>query len=248
MKLFTRDLNSAETVDELNSLFIEKISQFGFDRMILCFQSDHKEIGVEAQMGVVHNLSNDWMDYYHKNNLYQIDPVQHFSRLQSEAFSWDEVEKEMELSLRQQQMMKQVEDHHLYHGHYIPLWRHDAFAGIGLARSVKEGDFTIDRDMLTALGRHYYTCYIRLKKLEADRKAVALNEEKEAGLPASLSPRETQVLRLAAQGKRDAEISYELGVSAHTIDAHFRSIYKKMNAKTRTQAVALALANHIIWI
>lgn len=248
MKIFIRDLNQAESTDDLTDLFIEKISQFGFDRMILCFQSDHKDIGIKAQMGITHNLSTSWMDYYHANNLYHNDPVQQASRLKSEAFAWEEAGKIIDMSLRQQQMMKMVEDHHLYHGHYIPLWRHDAFAGIGMARSVKEGDFKVETDMLTAYARHYYTCYLRLKKIEADRDRKRGDVREEVSTPQALSQREIQVLRLAANGKHDAEISYELGISAHTIDAHFRNIYKKMNAKTRAQAVALALSHHMMWI
>ena len=112
---------------------------------------------------------------------------------------------------------------------------------------MKEGDFTIDLDMLTALSRHYYTCFIRLKKLEASR-LKARGAENELSPPSILSIREKQVLRLAALGKKDAEIGYELEISAHTIDAHFRNIYKKLNAKTRAQAVALAIAQHMIWL
>lgn len=248
MQNFIRNINDAASIDDANRLFIQKISEFGFDRMILCFQSDHREIGIEAGMGITHNLSKDWMDYYHAKNLYQIDPVQQLARVKSEAFPWEEVERELEISLRQQQMMKMVEENELYHGYYIPLWRHDAFAGIGVARSVKEGDFNVDTDMLTAFARQYYTSFIRLKKLEMERSRKAEEISYSIISPATLSSRETQVLKLAALGKRDAEIGHELGISVHTIDAHFRNIYKKLNAKSRTQAVAIAMAQHLIWI
>ena len=116
MKAFIKDLNNVDTIEDLNDLFIKQIGQFGFDRMILCFQSAHREIDVDAQMGVAHNLSTSWMDYYHAHNLYQIDPVQQAARLKSEAFSWEEADKIINMSLRQQQMMKLVEDHNLFHG------------------------------------------------------------------------------------------------------------------------------------
>jgi DNA-binding NarL/FixJ family response regulator len=55
------------------------------------------------------------------------------------------------------------------------------------------------------------------------------------------SPREHQVLRLAAQGMTNKEIAYRLGISERTIQFHINSIFNKTATSSRTEAVALAL-------
>ena len=57
------------------------------------------------------------------------------------------------------------------------------------------------------------------------------------------SPRESQVLCLAAQGLTNKEIAYRLGISERTVQFHINSIFNKTAASSRTEAVALALRN-----
>jgi DNA-binding CsgD family transcriptional regulator len=55
-----------------------------------------------------------------------------------------------------------------------------------------------------------------------------------------LSLRETEVLRLVAAGFTDLEIARQLVLSPRTINAHLRSIYRKMGVGSRTAAVVAA--------
>ncbi len=64
--------------------------------------------------------------------------------------------------------------------------------------------------------------------------------------PALLSPREVDVLRLAAQGLSNAEIADRLVVSTHTVNHHLTSIYAKLNVSSRHAASRYANAHHII--
>jgi DNA-binding NarL/FixJ family response regulator len=56
-----------------------------------------------------------------------------------------------------------------------------------------------------------------------------------------LSPRELQVLALAARGLTNKEIAYRLNLSERTIQFHLRSVFNKTTTNSRTEAVALAL-------
>lgn len=51
-----------------------------------------------------------------------------------------------------------------------------------------------------------------------------------------LTPRETQVLALVAQGMRNKTIAHELGLSEHTIKLHLHHVISKIGARNRTQA------------
>ena len=64
-----------------------------------------------------------------------------------------------------------------------------------------------------------------------------------APLPASLSRRELDVLRLVAAGDSNAQIARRLGLSTHTIERHVANLYRKIDARGRADATAHALRN-----
>jgi DNA-binding NarL/FixJ family response regulator len=66
-----------------------------------------------------------------------------------------------------------------------------------------------------------------------------------ARLPA-LTQREREVLRLLSDGHANEEIGKQLHISAETVRTHVRKAMAKLEADTRTQAVATALRQHII--
>jgi ATP/maltotriose-dependent transcriptional regulator MalT len=55
-----------------------------------------------------------------------------------------------------------------------------------------------------------------------------------------LSPRETDVLELVAQGLRNAQIAQRLVISDKTVKTHLQHIYDKLDVGSRTEAVARA--------
>jgi DNA-binding CsgD family transcriptional regulator len=56
-----------------------------------------------------------------------------------------------------------------------------------------------------------------------------------------LSPRETQMLQLAAVGKSTSEISKATGISAKSVEFHIERARNKLNAGNRTHAVVQAM-------
>jgi DNA-binding CsgD family transcriptional regulator len=59
--------------------------------------------------------------------------------------------------------------------------------------------------------------------------------------PAGLTDREADVLRLLGAGLRNADIAARLVVSTRTVDHHVSAILKKLNARSRGEAVAAAV-------
>lgn len=61
-----------------------------------------------------------------------------------------------------------------------------------------------------------------------------------------LSSREEQVLQLVAEGLPNKEIAERLFISLHTVKTHLRHLLRKLDAKSRTQAVTRARELHLM--
>lgn len=63
-----------------------------------------------------------------------------------------------------------------------------------------------------------------------------------------LTPREIEVLRLVAEGKRNRDIAEQLFIAEDTVKVHLKHLMEKLGAADRTQAVTIALRRGIIQI
>lgn len=61
-----------------------------------------------------------------------------------------------------------------------------------------------------------------------------------------LSRRETEVLRLVANGLTDAEVAAQLCVSRRTVTTHLSSVYEKLGVSSRAAATRIAVERHLI--
>ena len=61
-----------------------------------------------------------------------------------------------------------------------------------------------------------------------------------------LSKRQTQVLQYAAEGLTRRETAISLGISPDTVRQHRYVVMLKLNAKSMTQAVAIAIREGLI--
>jgi predicted ATPase/class 3 adenylate cyclase/DNA-binding CsgD family transcriptional regulator len=64
--------------------------------------------------------------------------------------------------------------------------------------------------------------------------------------PAGLTAREVEVLRLLAMGLTDAQIAEQLVLSLHTVHAHLRTIYSKLEVTSRTAATRYAFEHQLM--
>ena len=106
-----------------------------------------------------------------------------------------------------------------------------------------------------------------LKRDAPDKLISSLNELLEGGSPMSpaiarkvvqkfrtpvnkksqsknLTPREQQILEKLAQGSLYKEIAWDLDIGVETVRTHLRSIYKKLQVRTRTEAVVKYLEDN----
>ena len=67
-------------------------------------------------------------------------------------------------------------------------------------------------------------------------------------LSEEITSRETEVLRMLAEGLVNKDIAVRLGISEHTVKFHISSILDKLGASTRTEAVTLGIRRGLITI
>jgi DNA-binding NarL/FixJ family response regulator len=61
-----------------------------------------------------------------------------------------------------------------------------------------------------------------------------------------MTPRQKEVLSLAAEGATDREIGLQLFIEECTVKTHVRTLLEFLEARNRTHAVALALREGLI--
>ena len=85
----------------------------------------------------------------------------------------------------------------------------------------------------------------RLLQRFGGQRAEAPASERSQPAPA-LSERECEVLRQVSLGYTSREIAGKLSLTTQTVNTHVRNIYRKLDAKSRAQAVRVAASQHLI--
>jgi DNA-binding NarL/FixJ family response regulator len=78
------------------------------------------------------------------------------------------------------------------------------------------------------------------------RRLVRQSTSLAPSLASKLTPRETEVLRLLANGVGQDEIARQLFISRKTVATHIEHVLQKLGVRTRAQAVALAYREDLL--
>ena len=94
-----------------------------------------------------------------------------------------------------------------------------------------------------------YDGLVLLNTPTAESLAAVFGEKLSEGedeLSEEITSRETDVLRMLAEGLVNKDIAARLGISEHTVKFHISSILDKLGASTRTEAVMLGIRRGLI--
>jgi DNA-binding NarL/FixJ family response regulator len=103
-------------------------------------------------------------------------------------------------------------------------------------RKVLNGEIALTRELATQL----------LKRLVNEVSGARRGSKQRAELPATITPREREVIELLALGWTNRRIAQDLVISAGTAKRHVENIMTKLGVPDRTQAVVRALELGII--
>jgi DNA-binding CsgD family transcriptional regulator len=99
------------------------------------------------------------------------------------------------------------------------------------------------RALLEEAGWHVVAEADSIEELEVRPQALVVAadqggaEDHGGGITESLTSRELDVLEALAEGLSNRSIAARLGISEHTVKFHLASIYGKLGASTRAQAI-----------
>ncbi len=69
-----------------------------------------------------------------------------------------------------------------------------------------------------------------------------------ARIPSVLTARETEVLRMIAEGLANKEIAWRLGISEHTVKFHVSALLGKLGAGSRAEAIGAGIRQGVIML
>jgi DNA-binding NarL/FixJ family response regulator len=142
--------------------------------------------------------------------------------------------------------------------------------GVTVARQIKEAGLPVSVIMLTSYdAQQYVLASLRagargfvLKTVTPENLARAIQTVARGGLyldpevasavgdrdfaPEPLSAREREVLILASKGLSSKEVASDLFISERTVQTHLASIYDKLGARNKTEALLLALKYGVV--
>jgi DNA-binding NarL/FixJ family response regulator len=105
-----------------------------------------------------------------------------------------------------------------------------------------EAIYSVDR------GEEYYSRSISRTLLKSFLRTTRGQPPSPQKRGYSLSDRETEVIRLFAEGSSNAEISEKLKISIRTVETHKNHVMKKLGLKSAVELVKFAIRNKIIEI
>ena len=142
--------------------------------------------------------------------------------------------------------------------------------GVAVARRVKESSIPVSVVMLTSYdAQQYVLASLRagargfiLKTATPEEISRAISTVSKGGFyldsevasavgerdfaPEALSAREREVLICASKGFSSKEVAAQLFISERTVQTHLASIYDKLGAKNKTEALLLALKYGVV--
>jgi LuxR family quorum sensing-dependent transcriptional regulator len=223
---FLDNLTAVQTLRELKFGLYIIFQRVGVEKCALTLTPRRNQALDDVLL--VNSFPYAWERHYANRRYLMIDPAHRVAQKVTHIFTWKQA-FEKQLTANQKKLYDDVRDARLENTIVIPL-RSTVFTGLGWleGRDLQHDQFPICGLILNwALDKA-----AQLKGVPAP--------------PALLSPRQRDVFCWIAEGKTTSEVAEILKLSIKTVDTHIAQAMKKLDASTRTQALAIAMRHKII--
>ena len=182
------------------------------------------------------NFPDNWVKKYIEQHYSDIDPVIAQARREAKPFHWFEVSDKVKLTAAQSDFLEELKDAGLTDGLAVPIFGPEgtmAYFGLGVVHDTL--DLSDEKEV-----------EIQFACQQVHNRYIELTQEMPDDKPVKLSPRETQILKLAATGLSNNYIAERLGISENTVDTLMRRTFRKLNVKNRISAVLRGVGSGLI--
>lgn len=221
-----RELDAAQSEAAVLSLLLDAVGQFGFESLLVTGLP--RDFGRIEPYVMVNGWSPGWFDLYTERNLVHNDPIAQHCFQTNSCFSWSEVCWDNREDKQARFVMSAAEDFGLLGGFCVPI--HDP-RGFQAVVTMAGDDLYLTDDIRRGL--HLLSIYAHAC---AHRLNLGLGEQ-----ITPLKGRVREVVRWAAMGKTNWEISVILNISEKTVEYHMSVAARLLQTTNRTHTVAEAM-------
>jgi LuxR family transcriptional regulator len=227
-------LNTFQSVtqaDEITNILHLQTEMLEFDYYSLFIR--HPVPFTRPKMSLRSSYPQAWVDHYHAENYFAIDPVLRPENFMRGNLPWDDA-----LFSDTQEFWDAARDHGLRRGiSQCVMAPNRALGFYSVSRTAGKGAVLPDDELELRL---QYLAELSLMTLSR------LNDPSMDAMTLKLSKREREILQWTGEGKTSAEIAIILSISENTVNFHQKNMQKKFNAPNKTQIACYAAAIGII--
>jgi len=160
------------------------------------------------------------------------DPVAAYLRRATQPVRWSALRAKA--GAEETKAFDCLAEHGLHEGYIVPCHRGGVRAGVSLAAGDAKSWDAMDLTLFEMIALHLVDRLTQIWGLGGETPDYRLTR------------RERECLEWIARGKTDWEIAVILGLTRQTVSGYVRGALKKMDASSRSHAIALALAAGLI--
>jgi LuxR family quorum sensing-dependent transcriptional regulator len=229
---FVERLNDANSFAESVAALQKILARFGVENFVFMDSPDIRR--GYADFVLCRHVPAGWLEAYTSAKYYRISPALRLARRAGRPFVWADAPFDAEREPRMVEFLQHMADFDLTKGLVIPVPRATGRMGIVWFTGPAP---EFNAPTISALQP------IALLAFEHIRQIQAPPYEQGRG---TLTAREREVLTWVAAGKTAWEIGEILHIAKRTVDEHVLSACRKLDAGTRTHAVAIAVHDRLI--
>lgn len=225
---FVEEVDRLQNSDEVVDHLAKAVEPLGLEKVMLAGLPEEKL--EQAVLG--HRWPADYFDLYTRENYVRFSPLVRRCRTSSTPFAWRIEDFSDETDPRAQEVMRVGATYGVLSGFIVPV---HSVKGQDAGVSMSGERFELPPRARPALHMMALYAFERLRSLRINGPFTSACRKR------ALTPREREVLTWIAQGKTAWEVGEILHIAKRTVDEHVQTAARKLGARNRTHAVALAL-------